>query len=231
VTQRKKQRGDRPAISGLELVQSDLSMNVFITLLSVLSVLTLAASSFMAAEGYQVPYKSEEPAQRTLALVRSWKPILQINPRIVVRDGRAYRLDMRPLALAFATTRPVIRSESFDDSTALLRLDPDPSAYRILIWLHQKGFPSELVAYSFDIADLAPDVGGKARIPDMLARDVNQYASIDIFFHANDAAAFWTLAKLLTDSHAPYRSVQMDRPNLFAFEYATSRFGFEDVYK
>lgn len=229
---RRARKNSRAGVfAGLEIAQSDLSMNVFITLLSVLSVLTLASSSFMAAEGFAVLYKAEETHDRKLALVRSWKPVLQINPHIFIKDGRAYRLDLRRLALAFAEDRPVVTSDNFDDGTLLLAHDRDPSAFRIFIYLHGSGFPPELTSYSFEIAAIARDANGAFRVPDMLKQDMAEHAGIDIFFAQFDAANAWLLTQLLNDSHVPYRLVTLASASQFAFERATSRFAFEDVYK
>jgi hypothetical protein len=225
---RKLRRGG--VFAGLEIAQSDLSMNVFIALLSVLSVLTLA-SSFMAAEGFAVPYKPEQSDERKLALVRSWKPVLQINPHILVKDGRAFRLDLRRLAIAFAENRRVVANENFDDGTLLLTGDRDPSAFRIFIYLHKGSFPPELTSYSFEIAEIGRDATGAFHVPDMLTQDLSRHVGIDIFFAPHDSADAWLLAQLLYESHVSYRLVALTAASQFAFERATSRFAFEDAYK
>ena len=80
---------DGPDTEGIALAQGDLSINLFIVLLIILSVLTVAQVS-SGNQGYRAPY-FQGPADDTAGPpVLGWQPLLPAYPKLVLRGGRVY---------------------------------------------------------------------------------------------------------------------------------------------
>jgi hypothetical protein len=214
---------------GSSLVQSDLAMNIFMVMLVVLSVLSIA-SSVAVTQGFRVDQKPDNAA-RPVALVPGWRPVQPVNPRFVIRDGRVFRLDLTQLAMAISQDKNLPDSASLSDSSRTLTKDPDPSTYRVFLYLFKNVVPENLVNYSFDISDIKVGEANAKTLPEQFVNDIKFSAGFDIFFFPGEEANAWLLFSKLNKAGIVVRLLKLRQKEVFAIERSTSKHSFEETYK
>jgi len=219
------QRGRRGPV--LELLQGDLSMNFFIILMVILAALSIAAVATVT-DGFRTKVEAEADPDLPLALIKSWAPTRSLRPRLYVRDGVIYRMQLDQFAQSFARGERFLPASGIDASNHL-PADPDPAAHRIYLQLLANPVPDTLFTWSLPASAFAQ--GAEAPLPEPVQAEIEAEGAFDIYLaEGEDEAAAWDLAAHLTLLNKRVTFLYV-REGLFAFQRQSGRFTFVDVYK
>lgn len=209
------------------LIQGDLSMNLFMVLLTVLATLSISIVAIVQ-DGFKINSKNDSTDALDLALVPGWSPVQSINPRIIVRDGYFMRLDLSAFASDFANGRVYAEEiPGFDNSNPLPN-DPEPTAYR-LAFLHGPGaFPEDMIAWKLSFSALGPN--SNENIPPEILNEIMQYSRADIHIYPNTEQNAWDFVAFLYQNRIGYRLL-FRKKNLLQFGRSSKNFSFEETYK
>lgn len=222
MTPRREHKG-----AGLELLQGDLSMNFFIILMVILAALSIAAVATVT-DGFRSNVEIEADPDRPLALINSWAPTRSLRPRLLVREGVVYRMQLDAFARNFAAGERFLPSTGIDASNHLPD-DPDPAAHRIILQLLSNPVPDTLYSWSLPAEAFAQDAD--APLPAAILSEIEAEGAYDIYLSEGEGEeAAWDLAAYLTllNKRVTFRYV---RKGQFAFQRRSNRFTFVDVYK
>lgn len=202
------------------LMQGDLSINLFMVLLSVLSALTILAT-VASSQGFRQPVRSEDAQNVPLALTRGWSPVPELRDLILVRADGLYMLDGMALADTFVTAGRLDPG----DNSRLFAQDRDPQAYHIQLAFYQGGIPDGYWSWHLDPQSLAAD-SWPARWTDLLATGT----PVDLAIYEGGETFAWQAATQLYDNGQAFRLLFQARDQV-SYGRKTSLFNFEDVYK
>ena len=217
---------DEPAdTSGSALAQGDLAVNLFIVLLVILAVLTLAEVS-SENEGYLTPFRPSESALTVGPPVLGWQPVLPAYPKVVLRDDTIHLVDLRALAEAFAANTKLNLGNEAIDTSKMLNGDLDPMAHRVFLTIDGEAtFPSALSARAMSLSEIHEQKG-----EDFFA-SLGPLSKLDLFLFPQDVARAASLIAKLHDRRIAVRVVMMPRQNAFGFVQSGGDFGLERTFK
>lgn len=211
----------RQDLSGMAMAQGDLAVNLFIVLLVVLSVLTVAQVS-SNADGYLTPFRRSETAEALAAPSLGWQPVLPAYPKLVVRQGRVHLLDATALALAFAEGAPLVLPDGAVDNSKLLEGHLDPASFQLFVWLHDGGVPAPLSAASVPLNALEDDAFWAA---------LGEVPKLDIFAYPDQLAQLTPLLDAVHGRKIAARVVALSNDAIFGYAYSGRDFGLERSFK
>mmetsp|Transcript_22853 Transcript_22853/g.38175 ORF Transcript_22853/g.38175 Transcript_22853/m.38175 type:complete len:218 (-) Transcript_22853:1984-2637(-) len=206
------------------VVQGDLSMNLFMVLLSVLATLAIAAAA-VATEGFRKPMLSEPDRAVPELLSPGWSPVPQVRQRLIVRMDGLYLLDLDGRARALSKGEG-FRLEGVTDSSRINSSDPDPQAHQLILILSAGSLPPEL--YHFHVPTdqiLAGEMGPEW---DLL---LDSGQEVDLLVYPDTDEIAWHIASALYHNRSPFRLLFQSRKNQIGYQRSTKNFTFEDFYK
>lgn len=213
---------------GRDVAQSDLTINLFVSLIVVFAI--LAASSAITT-GFKVAINPDhvEGDPPPIAMVRSWRPVQPVSPRIVIRKGLVQRLDLDQLALGYARGAPFL---SDINSTTGDPEDPDPAAFIVDINLGEAMIPPELVAWSIPTrAFTDPEAGDAAASRAAFDRELGVFEQFDLIVFPEQDVAMWHIASLLHSANKRFRVLYARNDAKLVFDRSSRYFTFEEIYK
>lgn len=214
-----------PDTSGMAMAQGDLAVNLFIVLLVVLSVLTVAKVS-SSSEGYLTPYQRGETATATSAPVLGWQPVLPAYPKLVLRNKVVHLLDLTGFANAFAAAAPMDLGADVQDSSKMLPGHLDPSSYQMFLRLYDDtGFPTTLSAASVPLDQLNAEDGIA------FFEALGDVPKLDLFAFPDGVADMKPLVDAVHARQIGARIIVMPRQNIFGFVHSGRDFGLERTFK
>ena len=217
--------GDATDLSGTALAQGDLAVNLFIVLLVILAILTLAEIS-SSSEGYLTPYRRSEPAATAGAPVLGWQPVLPAYPKIVLRGDSVHLVDLRALATAFAAEAPFDLGPDVGDSSRMTGGDLDPVANRVFLRLYDETtFPSALSAGSVALSKIDGNEGEAFLAP------LSSLPKVDLVLFPKGVARAAPLVAVLHARRIAVRPVLMPQQDIFGFVQSGGDFGLERTFK
>ena len=220
-----KEDYDSPNVEGIALAQGDLATNLFIVLLIITSVLTVAKVS-EGNEGYRAPYSQGTNLRLTGAPMLGWQPILPAYPKLVLRDGMIHLVNLEPLAAAFVADQPMNLGADVFDSSRLLSGDLDPAANQIFLRIYANApFPSELTRGSLAMIDFDGVAGEE------FFRRFTDTAKLDLIVYPDDVATAVPLVDRLHGMKVALRIVVMPKLDVFGFADSGSNFGLQKSFK
>lgn len=118
-------------IADTSVVQSDLSVNLFMVLLAVLATLAITLT-VVSKEGFRT-YLTSEPAsdEVPMALSHGWLPVQPLRQRLLVRRSGLWLLDSTAIARARLSGQRIADDIPGYDVSRPLYDDPEPSSYLV----------------------------------------------------------------------------------------------------
>ncbi len=215
---------DGPDTEGIALAQGDLSINLFIVLLIILSVLTVAQVS-SGNQGYRAPYFQGSADDTVGPPVLGWQPLLPAYPKLVLRGGRVYLVDLGPLAAAFAAGAPLDLGPDVSDTSMPLADDLDPAAHQVFVRLADATFPAALTGASLAMQDLGTETGT------VFLDRFRETPKLDLIVYPDDVDRAVPLVDRLHATGVALRIIVMPKPDVFGFAQSGGDYGLEKSFK
>ena len=211
--------------SGATLAQGDLAVNLFIVLLFMLSILTLAQVS-SSAEGYFTPYRHGTPDAEAGPPVLGWQPVLPAYPKLVVRGGNLHVFNSVPLSYSFAVGKAADLGPDVADTSRRLTGDPDPVSYQVFLRFYDgAGFPEALSSGTMAL-DALEEVEGQNFLDGLAGT-----AKLDLFIFPEDMQSLVPLVDALHARRIALRILALPSNDIFGFAQTGRDFGLERAFK
>lgn len=221
-----RHQSDRQGLQGL--IQCDLSTNLFAVFIAILAALQIIAV-VSATTGFKqrVTPEKQQP-QKPLGLVRSWHPVMPINKKVLIRNGRAIGLNLTPIAMGMAAGDNLFTDDrNITDQSRPLRSDRAPSAYIFMLHMDPATpFPAKLAAWSAIIP-----AEEEQAFPPKVERWIEAAQAVDIYVSVGQEKPAWRFAAYLSKANIPLRIQPLDSETAISFRRRTKFYGFEGVYK
>ena len=212
-------------LSGATLAQGDLAVNLFIVLLLMLSMLTLAQVS-AGAEGYLTPYRRSMPDAEAGPPVLGWQPVLPTYPKLVVRRGSVYVFNATPLSRSFAANEAADLGPHVADTSRRLSGDTDPVSYQVFLRFYDEiDFPEALSSGTMAL-DALDGLEGRNFLDRLTGT-----AKLDLFVFPDDMQRLVPLVDALHVRRIALRIVLLPSNDIFGFAQSGRDFGLERAFK
>lgn len=214
--------------SAFDVIQGDLAMNIFIVLLVVLSVFSLAAST-TAIDGFKVdtiPTKKESP----LAALAGWNPVQPLQPKLLLREGVLYKLDTLKIAKNFYAGNKHLVTPELLVETKMLNEDRDPASYSNSFYFEGKNIPKIFVEYAIPVKYFSSNEAKEEGL-DLLSVDLSKHSGLDLLYFPNQSKNAAKILTLLYEAGNTTRMISLSSDNSFTLNRSSSIYAFEDAYK
>lgn len=219
-----RQTPDHETDSGLGVLQGDLSMNFFMILMVILATLTIASVAVIT-EGFPVRMEREPPADPPLGLIKSWTPVRELRPKLLIRDGQVHRMQLDSFATLFAKGEKYAPELGIDASNHLPQ-DPDPTAHMLVLQLGSARLPEDLYSWRLPAEAFA----AKGELPAEVIAELQTMAAADIYLYEGDEEAAWDLGARLSELNTRLDFHWLPK-GLFGYRRQSGDFLFVDTYK
>ena len=216
--------------SDSSLIQGDLSMNLFIILLTILAILVFSSMK-LSTTGFEVRFEKDNDDDQIEGVSRGWSPIQPIHHRLLVRESIITLFNPTPIAITFARGEEnefILRG---NDKTRLpSNPDNDPTAYVFSLGLSNKPVPKELTYWSTELE--SPD--STPRFSNPAANDFfSDENYFDIFIYPGSEKVAWELSKFLTKKRKIFFLINQSESskNFIRYRRGSDLYTFESSYK